>query len=47
MFLALAFWSVGTGFIPSCTNTEHALPADRSGILGSLSGTAGSGQYVC
>ena len=33
MFLALAFWStpVGTGFIPSCTNTEYALPADCLG----------------
>ena len=33
MFLALAFWStpVGTGFTPSCINTEYALPADRLG----------------
>ena len=33
MLLALAFWStpVGTGFIPSCTNTEYALPADCLG----------------
>jgi len=33
MFLALAFWStpVGTGFTPSFTDTEYALPADCLG----------------
>jgi hypothetical protein len=33
IFLALAFWStpVGAKFIPSCTDTKYALPADHLG----------------